>query len=239
MVCLARIKSACENRLRAEFWRRTAFLFEERYGLLYLSNCGYSGARLWCVLLPKLRELQLEMTPYCFEVLKARAEGTGAHECGHMTVLFKAGRLKKLNYFPHKTALDGVPGVIESTTVTEPTKEDCVAFAASMIGELIALGKCDKKRLLDDREQVKRLANQPLENFALEAYEIIKQNLLFFALLNKEVGKKMLRFLDEISEGEHAAEDEVTIFTLAEVEEVYKRAESIVAGFPGKTEIQK
>jgi hypothetical protein len=101
-----------------------------------------------------------------------------------------------------------------------------------MIGELIVLGEYDEERLRDDREQVKRLANQPLEYFALEAYEIIKENLLFFVLLNKEVGNKMLRFLDEVWEGEHAVEDEVTIFTLAEVEEVRKRAESILAGFP-------
>jgi hypothetical protein len=172
------------------------------------------------------------MTPFNFEELKARAKGTSAHECGHMTVLFAASRLEKLNYFPHKTALDGVPGVVEATTVTEPTKEDCVAFAASMIGELIVLGEYDKKRLLDDRERVKRLVGQPLENFALEAYEIIKQNLLFFALLHKEVENKMLRFLFEIQEGEHVAEDKVTIFTLAKVEEVHKRAESILAGFP-------
>jgi hypothetical protein len=141
------------------------------------------------------------MTPYNFQALKAHAEGTSAHECGHMTVLFKARRLKKLTYFPYKTALDGIPGVIESTTVTEPTKEDCVAFAASMIGELIALGECDQERLLDDRQKVEQLANQPLETFALEAYEIIKENLLFFVLLNKEVGNKMRSFLDEISEG--------------------------------------
>lgn len=172
------------------------------------------------------------MTLFNFEELKARAKGTSAHECAHMTVLFMAGRLKKLNYFPHQKALDGVPGVIESTTVTEPTKEDCVAFAASMIGELIVLGEYDEERLRDDREQVKRLSNQPLENFALEAYEIIKENLLFFALLNEEVGNKMLSFLDEVWEGEHATENEVTIFTLAEVEEVRKRAESILARFP-------
>jgi hypothetical protein len=36
--------------------------------------------------------------------------------------------------------------------------------------------------------------------------------------------------------GGHTAETEVTIFTLAAVEEVYKRAESILAGFPEKTE---
>jgi hypothetical protein len=172
------------------------------------------------------------MTPYNFEELKARAKGTSAHECGHMTVLFKTHRLNNLSYFPHKKAFDGVPGVFESTAVSDPTKEDCAAFAASMIGELIALGKYDKKRLLDDREQVKRLANQPLENFALEAYEKIKENLLFFALLNKEVGNKMLRLFAEIEDGEHTVEDEVTIFTLAEVEAVHKRAELILADFP-------
>ena len=57
-------------------------------------------------------------------------------------------------------------GVIESSTGTyQLAEEDCVALAASMIGELVALGEYDKKRLLDDRQQVERLAKQPLENF--------------------------------------------------------------------------
>jgi hypothetical protein len=173
------------------------------------------------------------MTPYNFEALKARAEGTSAHECGHMIVLFKAHKLTALNYFPHRKAANGALGVIESSTGTyQLAKEDCVALAASMIGELIALGEYDKKRLRDDEQQVERLANQPLENFALEAYEAIKENLLFFVLLNKAVGNKMLRFFDEIEEGKHKVDDEVTIFALAEVEEVSKRAESILAGFP-------
>ena len=101
-----------------------------------------------------------------------------------------------------------------------------------MIGELIATGEYDKERLRDDEQQVERLANQPLENFALEANEKIKENLLFFALLDKEVGNKMLRLFAEIDDRKHTVEDEVTIFTLAQVEEVYKRAESILAGFP-------
>jgi len=109
-----------------------------------------------------------------------------------------------------------------------------------MIGELISLGHCDPKRLLDDRQQVQRLANQPLENFALKAYEVIKENLLFFRLLNIEVEKKMMVFFDQIRDGDPTAlREEMTIVTLAQVEEVYKRAESILAGFPGKTEIEK
>ena len=58
------------------------------------------------------------MTPYNFEEIKARAKGTSAHECGHMIVLFKAGKLTDLNYFPHRRAANGVLGVIESSTGT-------------------------------------------------------------------------------------------------------------------------
>ena len=45
-------------------------------------------------------------------------------------------------------------------------------------------------------QNVHRIVGQPVENFALEAYEVIKQNLLFFALLNIEVRKKMFALLD-------------------------------------------
>jgi hypothetical protein len=170
-------------------------------------------------------------------------QGNSAHECAHMTVLFKASRLADLNYFPHEMAANGFKGVIESTTKTELAEEDCVALAASMIGESIILGEYDADRLLDDRQQVRRLVDQPLENFVLEAYEIIKQNLLFFALLNVEVRKKMFTVLKEAlsvpEEDSGALPKVMPIFKLAEVEQVYKRAESILAGFPGKTEIQK
>jgi|SRR6267142_704870 len=180
------------------------------------------------------------MSPFNFQARKEFVQRNSAHECGHMTVLFKSDRLSKLNYFPYKVAADGREGIIESSTVTELIKEDCVALAASMIGELISLGHCDPKRLLDDRQQVQRLANQPLENFALKAYEVIKENLLFFRLLNIEVEKKMMVFFDQIRDGDPTAlREEMTIVTLAQVEEVYKRAESILAGFPGKTEIEK
>lgn len=165
-------------------------------------------------------------------------QGNSAHECAHMAVLFKASRLADLNYFPHQMAANGFKGVIESTTKTRQlAKEDCVALAASMIGELIVLGVYDPDRLLDDRQQVQRLVGQPLENFVLEAYEVIKQNLLFFALLNTEVRKKMFTVLKEALFPEQPSvvlPDVMPIFTLAEVEGVYKRAVSTLEGFPEK-----
>jgi hypothetical protein len=178
-----------------------------------------------------------------FQQLQGLAEfvqGNSAHECGHMTVQFKTDRFAVLNFLPHDAAADGVKGVLESSTKTRQlTAEDCVALAAGMIGELILLGEYDPDRLLDDRQQVQRLVGQPLENFALEAYEIIKQNLLFFVLLNIEVRKKMFTDLEQAysmpSEDFAKLPNEVPIFRLAEVEQVYKRAESILAGFPGKT----
>jgi hypothetical protein len=163
-----------------------------------------------------------------------------AHECGHMTVLFKAGRLAGLNFLPHEAAADGVKGVLETDAGTQLGKEDCVAFAAGMVGELIWLGEYDFQRLLDDREKVQQIVGQPIEDFALAAYEVIKQNLLFFTLLNIEVRKKMYALFkrtSSLSEGDYAdLPNEMPIFTLAEVEQVYTRAESTLAGFHERTE---
>ena len=53
-----------------------------------------------------------------------------AHECGHLVVLFKEHRLVDLNFLSHETAADGIKGVFEANTGTEPGEEDCVALAA-------------------------------------------------------------------------------------------------------------
>jgi len=128
----------------------------------------------------------------------AYVHSNSAHECGHITVLFKAGRLVGLNFLPHETAANGAKGVFETDLGTQLGKEDCVTLAAGMVGELVCVGHSQHD--LDDRQQVQRIVGQPLENFALEAYEIIKQNLLFFALLNIEVQKKMFAVLKHASE---------------------------------------
>jgi hypothetical protein len=171
--------------------------------------------------------------------LAVYVNSNGAHECGHMTVLFKAGRLVGLNFLPHEAAADGVKGVLETDAGTQLGKQDCVALAAGMVGELILVGQYDSQRLLDDREKVQQIVGQPVENFALKAYEVIRQNLLFFALLNIEVRKKMFALLKHafsLSEGDYAKlPNEMPILTLAEVEQVYKRAESTLAGFHEKT----
>jgi hypothetical protein len=165
--------------------------------------------------------------------LVAYVHSNTAHECGHITVLFKAGRLAGLNFLPHQTAANGVKGVFETNAGTELGKEDCVAFAAGMVAELICVGHSQHE--LDDRQHVLRIVGQPLENFALEAYEIIKQNLLFFALLNIDVRKKMFAVLKRVSEeGCSGLDEEISIITLAEVEQVYKLAVSTLAGFPDK-----
>jgi len=150
-----------------------------------------------------------------------------------MTVLFKAGTLPcGLNFLPHEVAADGVNGVLETETGTLG-KEDCVALAAGMVGELVLLGQYDSKRALDDRERVQRLVGQPIENFALEAYEIIKQNILFFTLLNIEVRNKMFVLLNSLS-GENYAQlvAKMPVITLAEIEQVHGRSESLLAVFP-------
>jgi hypothetical protein len=170
--------------------------------------------------------------------LAAYVLANAAHECGHMVILFKSNRLLGLNFLPHETAEDGVKGVIETDTPTLG-KEDCVAFAGGLVAELICFGLPDSPRLADDRHKVQQIAGQPLENFAHEAYEIIKQNLVFFALLRQVVQKKLHRVLSEVyslSEQSRAKlPNKVPVVTLAEVEKVYKQAESILAGFPRKT----
>jgi len=159
---------------------------------------------------------------------------TAAHESAHMTVLFKAGRLLGLNYLPHETALDEVKGVVE--TDTPPlTKDDCVAFAASIVGELICLGNYDEARIRDDRKQVQQLSGQPIETFVREAYEIIQRNLLFFSLLTCEVRNKMLVVLlraNSLSLADSAKQPpKVPLMTLPEVEAVYQRAEALLSSF--------
>ena len=152
-----------------------------------------------------------------------------------MTVLFKAGRLLGLNYRPHDTASNGVKGVVETDT-PELTKDDCVAFAASIVGEVICLGNYDEARICDDRNQVTRLSGQPIEIFVREAYEVIQRNLLFFSLLNCEVRDKMLAVLlkaRSLSPADSANQPaKVPIMTLPEVEAVYQRAEALLSSFP-------
>jgi hypothetical protein len=168
--------------------------------------------------------------------LAAYIYSNSAHECGHVTVLFKACRLVGLNFLPHETAADGAQGVFETDLGVEIGKEDCVALAAGMVGELVCLGHFQHDR--DDRQHVKRIVGQPLENFALEAYEIIKQNLLFFALLNIEVRKRMFAVLKHASEEEYSElPHKMPVITLAEVEQVYKRAASTIESFPEKAEM--
>jgi hypothetical protein len=161
-----------------------------------------------------------------------------AHECGHMVILFKSNRLLGLNFLPHESAEDGVKGVIETDTPTLG-KEDCVAFAGGLVAELICFGLPDSPRLADDRHKVRQMAGQPLENFAHEAFEIIKQNLVFFALLRQVVQKNLhwvLREVYSLSEQSHAKlQNKIPVVTLPEVEKVYKQAESILASFPRKT----
>jgi len=171
----------------------------------------------------------LNLVPY--------VRSNSAHECGHITVLFKAGRLVGLNFLPHEVAANGDKGVIETDTGTQLGKGDCVALAAGMVGELICMGHSQHD--LDDRQQVQQIVGQPLENFALEAYEIIKRNLLFFGLLCIEVRKKMLAVLGDafsLSEEDYARlRDKMSIITLAEVDQVYRRAGSTLAGFHKKS----
>lgn len=176
------------------------------------------------------------MTPEQRHELALYVRTNSSHECGHITVQFKAGRLDRLRYLPHEMAANGYAGVLETKTPTELNKDDCVALAAGMVGELVSLGEWDAHQSDDDAQQVHELVGLPLKTFAREAYEIIKQNLLFFTLLNVEVRVKMFAVLEKAlfpSENKPAKlPDEIPIFTLAEAEEVYKRAQSILAGFP-------
>jgi hypothetical protein len=155
------------------------------------------------------------------------ARGNSAHECGHMVVLFKAGRLVDLNFLPHETAANGIKGVFEANTGTELGEEDCVALAAGMAGELVYLGHYDSGRVLHDRQQVQRLVGKALEDFAPEAQEVIKQNLPFFSLLNIEVRNKISALLLALGVVDwEKLPPKIPIITLVQVEQVYQRAES-------------
>jgi hypothetical protein len=115
-----------------------------------------------------------------------------AHECGHIVILLKAKRLAGLNFLPHELAEDKTTGVLETNVGDQLNKDDCVALAGGMAGELIYLGKPNRKRLLDDRKNVRRLVGRPLKDFVPDACKIIKDNLRFFELLNIDVRKRML-----------------------------------------------
>jgi hypothetical protein len=145
-----------------------------------------------------------------------------------MTILFKAGRLIGLDFLPHDSAFDGVKGVVETNTPTLAA-EDCVALAGGMAGEIVGLGSYDPARLLDDRQQIGRLAGEPLEMFAPEAYRIILENSAFFKLLHAEVRIKMLAVLSgafSLSEFDYERlPARVPIITLAEVQRIYARTE--------------
>jgi hypothetical protein len=164
------------------------------------------------------------------ENVVAYVVSNGPHECGHIVVLFAAKRFKSLDFLPHEPAHDGMPGVLESATVTAVDTRDCVALAAGMVGELIATGKAANHG--DDERQILALTGRRLEDFAHSAYEVIQQNLMFFALLHIAVTTKLLPFLlrtYSLRPAEFAAlDDRVPVFSLAEVEEVYQRAEAIL-----------
>ena len=158
-----------------------------------------------------------------------------AHECGHMTVLYTKQRLLGLNFLPHATAVDGVRGVVE--TDTPPLcKEDCVALAASIVGELVCLGQYDEKRIRDDRENAARFSDQPLESFVSEAYTIIQKNLLFFSLLHIEVRTKLLVVLAKVYslplEKIASLPTKIPIMTLSDVKRVHQKAGELIASVP-------
>ena len=149
-----------------------------------------------------------------------------------MTVLFKAGRLTGLTYLPHEIGQDGRIGIFEAGC-GQVLKDDCVAFAAGMIGELIFTGAYDPLRSSDDRKQVLSLSGQPIENFALEAYEAISGNLLFFMMLIKEVQKEMYSVLQSTSaSGLAKLPKSIVVFSLAQADKVHKDAESALAKLP-------
>jgi hypothetical protein len=160
---------------------------------------------------------------------------TAAHECGHMTVLYTKQRLKGLNFFPHATAFDGSSGIVE--TDTPPLgKEDCVALAASIVGEEICLGQYDEKRIQDDRQTAARFTDRPLESFIDEARTIIQKNLAFFSLLHIAVRKRLRRVLAEAyslpQEKFAGLPDKISVMTLSEVEEVHRKARELTTGSP-------
>lgn len=159
--------------------------------------------------------------------LPTYARETSAHECGHMVVLFKDGRLVDLSFLPHETAADGIKGVFEATTVTELGKEDCVALAAGMAGELVYLGKYNPARVVHDEQQVQEIVGKPLEDFAPKADEVIRRNLRFFSLLNIEVQNKISALLLRLGGVDsEKLPPRIPVITLAQIKQVYQRAES-------------
>jgi hypothetical protein len=144
-----------------------------------------------------------------------------------MVVLFKGRRLVDLRFLPHETAADGSKGVFEASPVTELGEKDCVALAAGMAGELAAFGKYDPLRVAHDRQQVERLVSKPLEDFLPEAQRIIEQNLHFFSLLNTEVLPRITFLLSALGGVDwKSLPPKITIVTLAQVDQVYRRSES-------------
>lgn len=127
----------------------------------------------------------------------------------------------------NRFAGDGIKGVFETNTGTELGKEDCVALAAGMAGELVCLGRYDSERVLHDRQQIQRIVGRALEDFAPEAQETIEKNLRFFSLLNIEVPKRITALLLGLGGVDcEKLPPTIPIITLAEVEQVYQRAES-------------
>jgi hypothetical protein len=92
---------------------------------------------------------------------------------------------------------------------------------------LVFLGRYDSGRVLHDRQQVQRLVGKALEDFAPEAQKVIKQNLRFFSLLNIEMRNKISALLSALVVADwQKLRPKIPIITLAEVEQVYQRAES-------------
>jgi hypothetical protein len=144
-----------------------------------------------------------------------------------MVVLFKEGRLVDLRFLPHETAADGNKGIFEAKPATERSEKDCVALAAGMAGELVHLGEYDPARVLDDRQEVKRLVGKALEDFEPEARKVIEQNLRFFSLLEVEVRNRIYALLMSLCGVDwEKLQPLITIITSAEVEQFYQRAES-------------
>ncbi len=155
---------------------------------------------------------------------------TAAHECGHMTVLYKSGRLKGLNFFPRLKSFNGEGGVFETDTPVL-TKDDCPALAASLVAELICLGNYTEDHLADDRDRVKDLSGgASLESFVPAAYEIIQKNLLFFSLLHERVKVNITPVLVNYFAAHGAGmPDKVEVVTLAEVDAVYSKSLDLLA----------
>jgi hypothetical protein len=165
----------------------------------------------------------------------------GSHECGHITVLFRKTKHKLLglDFLPHVEALDGNKGIFEAAT-TELTKEDCIALAAGAVGELVGTGQYDLQRTLDDRNKIKAISGQPLEGFIPEAYAVVQESLLFFALLNSRIQQKMYSILEQAfslsSESYLKLPARMSVVPLAEIEQAYEQAQSILKSFPQDSE---